>query len=175
METLTMTLDPLLHTTLAIQLHTAAAILAFLVGGLVLFRRKGDRLHRTGGRIWVGLMLVTAVTSFFIHTLQIFGIWSPIHLLSLATFWFLGHGVWLARKRRIVEHRKVMQGTYIGALVLAGFFTFMPGRIMHQVFFGGPSPETGMAVAAVIVAGGLVLTWRGVAPRRGRRRAGAYG
>lgn len=170
-----MTLDPLLHTTLAIQLHTAAAILAFLLGGLVLFRRKGDRLHRIGGRIWVGLMLVTALTSFFIHTLQMFGIWSPIHLLSLATFWFLGHGVWLARKRRIVDHRKMMQGTYMGALVLAGFFTFMPGRIMHQVFFGGPSPAIGIAVAAVIVAGGLVLAWRGAASRRQWHRDTAYG
>ena len=169
-----MTLEPLIHSTLAIQLHTAAAILAFLLGGLVLFRRKGDRVHRIGGRLWVGLMVVVAITSFFIHAIQIVGIWSPIHLLSVATLGFLGHGVWLARRRAITDHRRVMQGTYVGALVLAGFFTFMPGRIMHEVFFGGPSPMTGVAVAFAVVTGGIFLAWRGmtaVPPAHSKRSA----
>jgi uncharacterized membrane protein len=149
-----MTLQPLIDATIAIQLHTVTAILAFFLGGVVLFRRKGDRLHRIGGRIWVALMLAVAITSFFIHTIQMVGIWSPIHLLSLATLWFLGRGVWLARQKRIVDHRKVMQATYMGALIVAGFFTFMPGRIMYQVFFGGPQPMAGVAVAAIVVLGG---------------------
>ena len=106
-----MTLEPLIHTTLAIQIHTAAAILAFFLGGFILFRRKGDRLHRLGGRVWVVLMLAVAATSFFIHTIGLVGIWSPIHLISVATFGLLARGVWLARARRIPEHRSMMQQT----------------------------------------------------------------
>ena len=29
-----------------------------------------------------------------------------------------------------------MLGLFIGALVIAGVFTFLPGRIMHAVVFG---------------------------------------
>jgi uncharacterized membrane protein len=30
-----------------------------------------------------------------------------------------------------------MLGLFFGALVVAGIFTFLPGRIMHAVVFGG--------------------------------------
>ena len=30
-----------------------------------------------------------------------------------------------------------MIGLYLGALLIAGLFTFVPGRIMHKVLFGG--------------------------------------
>ena len=43
-----MTLEPLLQASLAIQIHALAAVLAFLLGGMILFRKKGDRLHRMG-------------------------------------------------------------------------------------------------------------------------------
>lgn len=168
-----MTLQPLIDTTFAIQLHVMTAILAFFLGGMILFRRKGDRLHRIGGVIWVGLMLVVALSSFFIHVSRMVGIWSPIHLLSIATIIFLVRGVWYARQRNIAAHRGVMQGLYLGALVLAGFFTFMPGRIMYRVFFEGPSPAVGVAVALTVVIGGAVLAWRGMkAPQRPVRAAG---
>ncbi len=155
-----MTFSPLVGATPAIQLHAIAAILAFVLGGIVLFRRKGDRLHRIGGRIWVALMLAAAVSSFFIHTIRMVGIWGPIHLLSIATLWYLVKGVRLARQRRILEHRTVMQTTYLGALVLAGGFTFWPGRIMHEVFFEGPRPWIGVLVSAILVAGVALLVVR---------------
>jgi len=167
-----MTLEPLLQASAAIQIHALAAVLAFVLGGMILFRRKGDRLHRLGGRIWVGLMVVVCLSSFFIHTIRMLGPWSPIHLLSIGTLGALVWGVGLARARRIAEHRRTMQATYLGALVLAGFFTFMPGRIMFAVFFGGPQPMAGAAVAAAVVTAGAALAWVG---RRtpARRAAGA--
>lgn len=165
-----MTFEPLIQTTLAIQLHTFAAILAFLLGGVVLFRRKGDRLHRLGGQVWVGLMLAVAASSFFIHTIRLVGIWSPIHLLSVYTLWHLGRGIWLARARRIDEHRATMQQIYLGALIAAGAFTFLPGRIMHAVFFEGAHPWMGVAAAAVLVAGIALLVRRIVREGRSRRR-----
>lgn len=153
-----MTLQPLLDTTFAIQIHTVSAILAFLLGGLVLFRRKGDRLHRMGGRIWVGLMGMVCISSFFIHTLQLVGIWSPIHLLSAGTLVALVGGVRSAWLGRITAHQQTMQWTYFGSLILAGYFTFMPGRIMYRMVFGGS--ETPHVPLAVGVAAGLaILYW----------------
>jgi uncharacterized membrane protein len=159
-----MTLEPLATAPFAIQIHVLAAFLAFGLGGIVLFRRKGDRLHRIGGRAWAGLMLVVLISSFFIHTIRLWGPWSPIHLVSAGTLVSLAYGVSMARLKRITDHRRTMQQTYVGALVLAGFFTFMPGRIMFEVFFGGPQPLVGVAVAAAIVGVGGLMAWRGMAP-----------
>ena len=46
-------------------------------------------------------------------------------------------GVWHARRHDVQHHRWTMIGLFSGALVIAGFFTFAPGRIMHKVMFGG--------------------------------------
>lgn len=131
-----MTLQPLLEAQPAIQIHAFAAISAFLLGAVVLFRRKGDRLHRIGGRIWVVLMLAVALSSFFIHTIRLWGIWSPIHLLSIATLLSLAYAVRRIHGGDVVAHAAAMRTTYVGALIVAGAFTLAPGRIMNEVVFG---------------------------------------
>lgn len=130
-----MTLEPLLDASPAIQIHAYAAIAAFGLGAVILFRRKGGRIHRMMGRVWVGLMLVVVLSSFFIHTIRLWGPWSPIHLLSVATLFSLTYGVLMIRRRNVEAHRSVMQSTFGGALVIAGLFTFVPGRIMWEVLF----------------------------------------
>jgi uncharacterized membrane protein len=45
-------------------------------------------------------------------------------------------GVWHAHNHRVQRHRLTMIGLFAGALVVAGLFTFVPGRIMHKVIFG---------------------------------------
>lgn len=155
-----MNLQPLLDASPAIQIHVAAAIAAFVLGGVVLFRRKGDRPHRLGGRAWVGLMLVVALSSFFIHEIRLWGDWSPIHLLSIATLFSLAYGVAKIRRGNVNAHRRTMQATYGGALIVAGLFTFLPGRIMHEVVFGGsglPAASFWLAALLGLVAYGL---WR---------------
>lgn len=122
-----MSLAPLLNASFAIQLAL----------GLVQFaRRKGTFSHRTFGWIWVVLMLVVAISSFWIHDIKLWGIWSPIHILSGVTLVSLPLAVWMARTHRVTAHRYWMLGIFAGALVIAGIFTFVPGRIMHAVFFG---------------------------------------
>lgn len=161
-----MNFDPLLQASPAIQVHVYAAVAAFFLGAAILFRRKGGRVHKALGRIWVGLMLVVAISSLFIHTINLWGIWSPIHLISVGTLFSLGYGVWLIRRRIVIGHQRVMQGTYFGALIVAGIFTFLPGRIMYEVLFEGPSPAVGIAVMAFILAAGSLLAWRGMGGRK---------
>lgn len=132
-----MTLAPLLNASIAIQLHAFAAIAAFVLGLMQFARRKGTFSHRTFGWIWVMLMLIVATSSFWIHDIKLWGIWSPIHILSVVTLVNLPLAVWMARKHNVRAHRYWMLGIFVGALVIAGIFTFVPGRIMHGVIFGG--------------------------------------
>jgi uncharacterized membrane protein len=41
-----------------------------------------------------------------------------------------------ARRHRVAHHRFAMISIFFGGLVIAGLFTFVPGRIMHAVAFG---------------------------------------
>lgn len=81
-------------------------------------------------------MLVVALSSFWIHEIRLVGPWSPIHLLSIFALAMLVLGVMAARAHNVRRHRITMASIFFGALVIAGLFTFMPGRIMHAVVFG---------------------------------------
>ncbi|SHM01552.1 Uncharacterized membrane protein [Bradyrhizobium lablabi] len=131
-----MTLAPLLDAAPAIPLHAFAAMGAFVLGVVQLAAPKGTLPHRALGFIWVGLMALVAISSFWIHQIRLLGPWSPIHLLSIFTLVMLPLGVWMAHRHRVEHHRQIMIYTFSGALVIAGLFTLVPGRIMHAVVFG---------------------------------------
>lgn len=132
-----MNLAPLTGAPPAIQIHAYAALAAFLLGIVQLARVKGTTGHRALGYAWVGLMLIVALSSFWVHQLRLWGPWSPIHLLSIFTLVMLPLGVWHARSHNVRGHKLTMLGLFAGALVIAGIFTLAPGRIMYQVVFGG--------------------------------------
>ncbi|WP_440618566.1 DUF2306 domain-containing protein [Candidatus Pelagibacter sp. HIMB1493] len=119
-----------------IPLHAIMAMIAIILGGIQLSMKKGGAIHKLLGRIWVGLMLIVAITSFFIHETKMWGDYSPIHLLSLWTIFSLGLGIYFVRVGNIKRHKQVMIALYFFALILTGFFTLYPGRIMHQILIG---------------------------------------
>jgi uncharacterized membrane protein len=131
-----MTFAPLLNAAPAIQLHAFAAMAAFALGIVQLAAPKGTLPHRTVGWIWVALMVVVSVTAFWIHEIRLWGPWSPIHLLAIFTLVMLPLAVLHARRHAVARHRNAMIGIFTGALLVAGLFTFVPGRIMHAVMFG---------------------------------------
>jgi uncharacterized membrane protein len=131
-----MTLEPLLSASPAIKLHAFAAMAAFALGIVQFWRPKGTSAHRAIGWLWAGLMLVISISAFFIHELRLWGSWSPIHLLAILTLVTLPIGVLHARRHRIGQHRIYMISIFCGALLIAGLFTFVPGRIMHAVIVG---------------------------------------
>jgi len=154
-----MTLTPLLDAPLATQIHAFSAILALLTGAFVLWRGKGTALHKALGRIWVVLMLITATSALFIQDIRMIGPFSPIHLFSLVTYWGLFQGLRAIIVHRDVErHRAEMRGLYAGALMIAGAFTFLPGRRMHMVVFGPDAgwPESLLAIGLILGLSALV-------------------
>jgi uncharacterized membrane protein len=131
-----MTLDPFFNAPFAIQIHMIAAFGAFFLGAAVLWKRKGGKIHKLNGRIWVALMMVTAFSGFFIHEIRMWGNFSPIHIFSVVTPISLVYAIYAIRKGNMSEHINTMKATYIGGMVFAGGFTFLPGRINHEIFFG---------------------------------------
>jgi uncharacterized membrane protein len=131
-----MSLAPLLNASPTIQVHAFAAMAAFAVGLVQLSAPKGTLPHRTIGFLWVALMLAVSISAFFIHTIRLWGPWSPIHLLAIFTLIMLPFAVWQAHRHKVVQHRRAMISLFLGALVIAGGFTLLPGRIMHAVVFG---------------------------------------
>ena len=126
----------LLNQTQPIPPHAILAMTAIILGRIQLSMKKGGTIHKLLGRIWVGLMLIVATTSFFIHEIKLWGAYSPIHLLSLWTIFILGVGIYYVRVGNIKRHKQVMIALYFFALILTGFFTLMPGRVMHQILIG---------------------------------------
>jgi uncharacterized membrane protein len=131
-----MSLAPLLDAAPAIPLHAFAAMAAFALGLVQFAAPKGTLPHRAIGWIWVGLMAMVAISSFWIHQIRLLGPWSPIHLLSIFTLIVLPLAVWRAHHHDVTNHRRIMIFIFAGALVIAGLFTLVPGRIMHSVVFG---------------------------------------
>jgi uncharacterized membrane protein len=131
-----MSLAPLFDAAPAIPVHAFAAMTAFVLGVVQLAAPKGTLPHRTLGWIWVCLMLGVAVSSFWIHEIRLVGPWSPIHLLSIFVLITVPLAVWKAHRHQVADHRRIMISIFSGALVIAGLFTLLPGRIMHAVVFG---------------------------------------
>jgi uncharacterized membrane protein len=131
-----MTLEPLLNAAPVIRVHALAAMGAFALGLVQFAAPKGTLRHRTIGWIWVALMATIAISSFWIHEIRILGPFSPIHFLSIFTLVTLPFAVLQAHRHQVPQHRKAMISIFVGALLIAGAFTFLPGRIMHTVAVG---------------------------------------
>ncbi|WFU13487.1 DUF2306 domain-containing protein [Bradyrhizobium sp. CB3481] len=131
-----MSLAPLLEAPETIPLHAFAAIAAFALGLVQFAAPKGTLPHRTLGWIWVVLMAAVAISSLWIHEIRLVGPFSPIHILSVFVPVMLVLAVLHARRHNVRGHKKAMTSIFFGALIIAGVFTFLPGRIMHAVVFG---------------------------------------
>jgi uncharacterized membrane protein len=112
------------------------AFLALFLGIAQLTLKKGTQLHRMTGYLWVALIAVVAISSFWIHDLRIIGPFSPIHLLSIWALYNLIQAIRAARAGDITSHAQSMRSLYFYALIGAGAFTLLPGRVMHAVVFG---------------------------------------
>ncbi|GFE49051.1 membrane protein [Roseobacter cerasinus] len=131
-----MSLTPLFQSSVIIVIHALGAFAALMLGTVQLMLPKGSDTHRICGYIWVGLMALVALSSFWIHDIRHFGPFSAIHLLSIYTIFGIASGILNARRGNIMAHRKTMRELFWIALVGAGAFTLLPGRVMHQVVFG---------------------------------------
>ena len=120
--------------------HLATVFPAFLIGTYLLLNRKGTRTHRFLGRLYMGLMLVTAIITLFMSAEvgpALFGHFGFIHLFSVLVLYTVPMAWFAARNGDVNRHRFGMIALYVGGLWIAGGFTLMPGRLFHQWFLAG--------------------------------------
>ena len=128
-------LDLLAQQPLKVQIHIAAALLAFSLGLVLFAAPKGTLPHRTLGWIWVVFMTTVAASSLFMTGLN-GDAYSWIHILSGYVLISLPAGVIAARRHKVLVHQRTMTGLFLGGMVIAGAFTFLPGRLMWRVIMG---------------------------------------
>ena len=116
-----------------VWLHIATIVVSLVLTPVLLLRPRGVRRHRQLGYIWVGAMSATAALSFGIYGK---GGWSAIHLLSAFTLVQAPLAAWHAHRHRLVAHRTTIQMLVLGALLIAGFFTFPFGRMLGRWLTG---------------------------------------
>lgn len=126
--------EPIISAPLMVQVHVAAAFATFAIGVFLLSARKGFRLHKTVGWMWVVAMATTAGSSFFLTGLM-GSAYSPIHALSAWVMLGLPFGIAAIRRKDLALHRRRMTGMFVGGMVIAGLFSFLPGRLMWNMFF----------------------------------------
>lgn len=120
-------------------LHLATIVPAFFIGTAMLVMRKGTPVHKVLGRIFMPLMLVTALITLLMPAQvgsRFLGHFGFIHLFSLLVLYSVPTAYFAARRGDIAKHRSSMIGLYVGGLLIAGSFTFMPGRMLNQWLFG---------------------------------------
>jgi uncharacterized membrane protein len=126
----------LLTSPLAIKIHVLSALAAFVLGCVQLIGKKGRTTHRVLGWTWCALMLSTALSSFWIVDYRNPGPTSLILILSVLVLIQVPLAIYAARRHNVTLHRKIMRGLFGGAIVTAGLFTLLPGRLMYRVLFG---------------------------------------
>lgn len=119
---------------LLIWAHLLTIIVALALTPVILLRRRGDRRHRTLGTVWVAAMIATAFLSLFVHVSGP-GRFSLIHIISAWTLIQVPIIWWTARTHRVRRHRRAVRGMIIGALLVAGFFTFPFDRLLGHWLF----------------------------------------
>lgn len=118
--------------------HLASMVLVLALTPLMLALPPGTPGHRRRGRIWAGAILASAIITLFFNVRSDGGVsggvfagdWSWIHLLSILVIVQVPRIVLLARRHRVTRHRIAVRTMVAGALLLAGFFTFAPDRLL---------------------------------------------
>lgn len=119
--------------------HMATVLPSFLIGSYLLLSKKGTPIHKLLGKVFMLLMLTTAATTLFMSAEvgpRLFDHFGFIHLLSLLVLYSIPAALFAIRAGNIAAHRSHMMGVYVGGILIAGAFTFLPGRLLNTWIFG---------------------------------------
>ncbi|HCH32105.1 MAG TPA: hypothetical protein DE045_04075 [Oceanospirillaceae bacterium] len=120
-------------------IHLSTIAPAFVIGTYMLVTQKGTPRHKVLGRIYMLLMLFTALVTLFMSAKVGPTLWDHfgfIHLLSLLVLYSVPRAYFAIRAGDVYTHKMNMIGLYIGGLIVAGSFTLMPGRFLGDLIFG---------------------------------------
>lgn len=119
--------------------HIVTVVPCIFLGAYLFIRSKGTPGHRFIGKIYMSLMLITASITLFMPAAvgpQFLGHFGFIHLFSVLTLYSIPTAIIAIKRGNVRKHKIKLTLLYIGAIIIAGGFTFAPGRYMHELFFG---------------------------------------
>jgi uncharacterized membrane protein len=120
-------------------IHRGTVIPCFIIGAILLLIKKDTRFHRQFGRIYMILMLITAVVTLFMPSQvgpRILNHFGWVHSFSFLTIYTVLRAYLAIKNGDVKSHKRKMILLYFGAIVIAGGFTFFPGRYLYELFFG---------------------------------------
>tara|TARA_R110001606_G_scaffold238788_1_gene386791 strand:+ start:43 stop:426 length:384 start_codon:yes stop_codon:yes gene_type:complete len=118
--------------------HLATVIPCFIIGTILLLIKKGTKIHKNFGRVYMVLMLMTATITLFMPAEvgpTIFNHFGWIHSFSFLTLYTVPTAYIAIKKGNVKAHKRKMILLYFGAIIIAGGFTFVPGRYLHELLF----------------------------------------
>jgi uncharacterized membrane protein len=122
-----------------IYAHLITVVPCFFIGAYLLAVQKGTLFHKTLGKIYMILMFTTAIITLFLPANvgpQFLNHFGYIHLFSFLTLYSVPTAIIAIKKGQVKKHKLKMIVLYVGAIIIAGGFTFTPGRYLHNLFFG---------------------------------------
>lgn len=128
-------------------------MVALVAGGAVVGMRKGTKHHRYVGWIYVAIMTLLCVTSFFIY--ELFGSFGPFHVAAIISFISIIGGILAPLLRTQIGeewmevHYRFMLWSYVGLVMATGSHFFEP---LGSFFYA----HTPLARLSSLAATGLV-------------------
>ena len=119
-------------------LHLGSIAPAALIGTYIMSTRKGSDVHKVAGKIFMVLVFVSAGISLFMPAFvgpRFINHFGFIHLLSVLTLFSIPAAYFAIRRGDVKIHQRYMILVYGGGIGVAGFFAFMPGRMLGSWVF----------------------------------------
>ena len=111
---------------------------AFIIATYMMLIKKGTAQHKFLGRIYMVLMLFTAMVTLFMSAQvgpTLFDHFGFIHLLSVLVLYSVPSAYFAIKAGDVKKHKLTMIGLYIGGMLVAGGFTLVPGRFLGDLIF----------------------------------------
>tara|TARA_B110000858_G_scaffold89711_1_gene103698 strand:- start:10698 stop:11183 length:486 start_codon:yes stop_codon:yes gene_type:complete len=131
--------------------HLATALLAVLIGALVIFTKKGTPRHKWIGRSYVALMFAVNLSAFLIY--ELFGGFGLFHWMAIFSLLsvLIGYlAAWVRSPGWQIWHAYFMSGSYVGLIAALAAETLT--RYVSLPFFAGVA-----VVSITVTAIGIFL------------------
>lgn len=118
--------------------HLVTVLPCVVMGAALFFMTKGTPLHKGMGKVYMILMIITAIITLFMPAKvgpQFLNHFGFIHSFSLLALYSAPKAYFAIRRGDVRSHKFSMIGLYVGGIVIAGSFTLVPGRYLHDLLF----------------------------------------
>jgi uncharacterized membrane protein len=119
--------------------HLATVVPCIFLLAYLLLAKKGGKIHRKLGMVYMALMSATAFLTLLLPPKvgpQFLNHFGSIHILSFVVMWTVPTALIAIKKGNVKAHQRKIVILYVSAILIAGAFTFVSGRYLHEVFFG---------------------------------------